>query len=80
MDWESTAIMLKNFGAVVRQRRDGNSLGQRFASSTAPSSSFIEIHQIEATDNLRVNRIRPLIAAAVCIEESKADVAIKNQV
>jgi len=42
--------------------------------------SFMEVGRIEATDNLRVSRIRPLMPAAVCIEEMEASSTVKHQV
>ena len=42
------------------------------------STAFFEHGQLEATDNLRVRRIRPLMPAAVCIEEQEAESTIRH--
>ena len=81
MDWSSTVQVLEEAAAAVRACR---SLGapQRHLPpwSGHQDTPFFEMGSIEATDNLRVSRIRPLLAAAVLIEEYKANAAIQHQV
>ena len=44
------------------------------------AASFVEVDEIEATDNLHVRCIRPLVTPAVCIEDHEVDAAIRHQV
>ena len=81
MDWEATAEVLAGLAAGVKKRRDASAPSPKRTNSIGEmAANFVEMGKIEATDNLRVNRIRPLLAAAVCIEETEADTAIKQQV
>ena len=81
MDWPSTEKLLGELAGVVKARRVPPSLPRTASTgSVHGGASFVEIGQIEATDNLRVSRIRPLLAAAVCIEELGAESAIQQQV
>lgn len=80
LDWDETAKTLADLATAVRKRRTGVAPALNRSSSAEPLSAFVEVKELGPTDNLHVNRIRPLLAAAVCIEEYDANAVIKQQV
>ena len=81
LGWEATAKVLDGLAAAVRTRRSISAPSpHRDPSVHNAKAHYVEVGQIEATDNLRVKQIRPLLSAAVCIEENDADASVKQMV
>ncbi len=83
MDWASTESALDGLAAAVRARRHASPAHLSPLSSGGSlrgGSHFLEVKLVDTTDNLRVRTIRPLVPAAVSIEEMSAELAVKQLV
>ena len=80
MDWAATEAALEALAAAVTARRAQSAPTPPREASHHNLTAFFEHGGLSATDNLRVRRIRPLIPAAICIEELPADAAVKQLV
>lgn len=76
MDWSSTAEVLEELAEAVRQRRallrPGADHPQTPDGISEPGATFQELGDLEATDNLRVKMIRPLLPPACVMEVGRA--------
>ena len=82
LDWAATEHVVQHLASAVRQRRAVSAPSPARMPSMPDMHGFVELKtdNIDATDNLRVRRIRPLLPAAVCIEEAEADGTVRSQV
>ena len=69
LDWTTTESLLDELAVAVRERRRKGAPAVAREPSEVNLQAFFEHGRLEATDNLRVRRIRPLMPAAICLED-----------